>query len=92
MFENAAARPFQLKPSDSAPVLKYGTGLSYNFLAEKLGVNTSMFSFNTKFYFPFSSLSVRKSHKNRYIYIVRRVQFIACLHTMWAVGVWSPMM
>jgi hypothetical protein len=55
---------------DSAPVLQYGSGPSSVFLAKILGVNTALFLFNTQFYFPLSSLLVRKSHKSRQPYVI----------------------
>jgi hypothetical protein len=41
-----------------APVLQYGCGLSYDFLATILDVAISLLLLNTHFYFPISSLLV----------------------------------
>jgi hypothetical protein len=58
-----------------APVLQYGSGLFYNFMAKTLGVITPLFFFNTGFYFLLSSLLVHKSYKSRLTYIVRDSSF-----------------
>jgi hypothetical protein len=41
----------QLKPSNSAPVSQHGSGLSYNFLAKLLGVDTLNVSFKNRILF-----------------------------------------
>jgi hypothetical protein len=43
--------PCRLLPSDSAPVLKYGSGPSSDFLAKIVNVDTPLFLCNTQFYF-----------------------------------------
>jgi hypothetical protein len=55
--------PSQLLPSDSAPVLQYGSGPSSDFLAKIFGVDTPRFLCSTQFYFPLSSLLLCKSSK-----------------------------
>jgi hypothetical protein len=47
--------PGRLLLSDLAPILQYGNRSS-DFLAKILGVNTSLFVWNTQFYFTLSSL------------------------------------
>jgi hypothetical protein len=62
--------PGQLKPSNLAPVLQYGSGPSSDFLAKILGVDTPLFLCNTQFYLPLYPLLVRKSHERRRTYAV----------------------
>jgi hypothetical protein len=50
-------RPERLLLSELAPILKYGSGPSHDFLAKILRVLC-----NTQFYFPVSSLLVLKSY------------------------------
>jgi hypothetical protein len=72
MFKSAVARynlargPGQLKSSNLALVLQYGSGPSPNFLAKILGVITSLFLCKTPFYFSLSSLLIPKPHKSRH--------------------------
>jgi hypothetical protein len=64
VFDSAAASytltrgPSPLKPSDSAPVLQYCSGLSSNFLTKILDIDTPLFLFNTQFYFSLSLLFI----------------------------------
>jgi hypothetical protein len=50
--------PGRLLPSDLAPILQYGSRPPSDFLAKILGVDTSPFLWNTRFYFTRSYLSV----------------------------------
>jgi hypothetical protein len=54
--------PGWLLPSDSALILQCGSGPSTDFLAKILGVDSQQFLCNMQFYFPLSSLRVRKSY------------------------------
>jgi hypothetical protein len=48
--------PGRLLPSDLAPILQYGSRPPYDSLAKILGVDTSPFLWNTRFYFARSYL------------------------------------
>jgi hypothetical protein len=48
--------PGRLLPSDLAPILQYGSRPPSDFLAKILGVDTSQFLWNTRFYFTRSYL------------------------------------
>jgi hypothetical protein len=60
--------PGRLKPSDSAPVLQYGSGPSSDFLAKILGVVNPPFLCNTQFYFPLSSLLLHKDRRSKHMF------------------------
>jgi hypothetical protein len=60
----------QLKPFDSALILHKDSKFPSDSLSKILGVNTPLFLFDTQFYFPLSSLLLRKSHKCMYHYTV----------------------
>jgi hypothetical protein len=47
--------PGRLLPSDSAPILQYGSGPSSDLLAKVLGADTPPFLWKTQFYFPLYS-------------------------------------
>jgi hypothetical protein len=63
--------PGRLKPSDSAPVLQYGSGPSSDFLAKILPVDTLLFPCNSRFNFPLPSLLLHKSRKEEGPCVVR---------------------
>jgi hypothetical protein len=53
--------PGRLLPSDLAPILQYGSRPPSDFIAKILGVDTSPFLWNTRFYFTCSYLQVYMS-------------------------------
>jgi hypothetical protein len=47
-------KPGRFKPSDSFPILQYGSGPHSDLLTKILRVETQLFLCNTRFYFPLS--------------------------------------
>jgi hypothetical protein len=85
-MKNFIMGPGRLKPSDSAPVLQCGSGLSSDFLAKVLVVYTPLFLYNTQFNFPISLLLVRLI-KVCALTLWGAVQLVECLPTLRAAGV-----
>jgi hypothetical protein len=74
--------PGPLLPSDSAPVLQYGSGPSSDFLAKISGVDNSLFLCNTRFYFPLPSLLLCKSDTSDHPFVFRNSSVGSILSTV----------
>jgi hypothetical protein len=93
-FESAAASytPYKgtrlIEATDLAPVLQYGSGLSSDFLAKILRVDTPLFLWNMQFCFTVSPLLVYKSHESRCTYVVHDTSFGSSVFA-YGVGSWG---
>jgi hypothetical protein len=80
-------RPSKLVPSDTAPVLQFGSGTSSPSWPNILGVNTSLFLCSIQFYFSHSLLLCCKSHKRDILLLTAKAQLAARLPTVQATWV-----
>jgi hypothetical protein len=85
-----ARGPGRLLPSDSALVLKYGSGSSSDFLAKILSVDTPPFLWKTQFYFPLSSLLLHILVKCSIFISSAPAQVLECLRMVWQTHIPFP--
>jgi hypothetical protein len=87
LFSLLTRGPSWLLPSDSAPVLQYGSGPFCDFLAKIFGVHTPPFLWKMQFYFPLSSLLLHTFVKCSIFILSAIAQVVVYFLTVWLIHV-----